>query len=68
MLSSVTGKILVLQMYMFICVYIFPKRAWVEKKWQKRKKKSPQSFSQMKKFKQLCPSVSQACLNQQGGQ
>lgn len=30
-LSSVTGKMFVLQMYVFFCVYIVPQRAWVEK-------------------------------------
>lgn len=66
-LSSVTGKMFVLQMYMFFCVYIFPQRAWVEKS-DKSEKKSSQSFNEIKKFKQLCPSASQACLNQQGEQ
>lgn len=68
MLSSVTGKMLVLQMYVLFCVYIFPQRAWVEKSDKSEKKKNHQSFSEMKKFKQLGPSVSQACLNQQGEQ
>lgn len=67
MLSSVTGKMLVLQMYVLFCVYIFPQRVWVEKS-DKSDKKNHQSFSEMKKFKQLGPSVSQACLNQWGEQ
>lgn len=49
-------------------VYIFSHREHGWKKSDKSEKKSPQSFSEIKKFKQLCPSVSQACRNQEGEQ
>lgn len=37
-LFPVTGKMFILQMCVFFCVYIFPQRAWVEKSDKNEKK------------------------------
>lgn len=51
----------------FLSVY-FPTEGVGGKKVTKVKKKNHPSSSERKKFKHLWPSVSQACLNQQGEQ